>query len=408
MITNLSYKKTRMAIIIASVLKEPFACIFPLLPFFLLKDLHSASSEIVLLSMLRPVSAFFSFYFSEHVTRKSVTLKNAMIWSGLLSFAGFIPALLTDNSFFYIFGATVYMIFTRAQIPAWMEVIKTNISKEKWEKSFSLGSIISYSTGVLYTIIFSAMMDSYTMSWKIPFAFALILASAGIFFQAALIDNDHTVEKGSLGLKEKLYNPIKDSLILMREKREFRHFQWAFMIGGLGLMIIQPVIPIYFTTTLQIKYSNLMTAFCICKALGFVCTTPFWTRLLKSISHSGFVVMVLVGFALFSFLLIFSSITIECVFLSYFVYGVAQAGSHLIWHLSGPLFSGRESSARYSGVNIVMVGIRGLIGPLMGWILMQMLSAVSMFVTSMVLSLAGAAYYLYASMKKEVYYSITP
>ncbi len=400
MITNLSYKKTRLAIIIASILKEPFACIFPLLPFFLLKDLEAITSHIVLLSMLRPISAFFSFYFSEFVSRKSITLKSAILWSGVLASCGFIPALLTDDIFLYIFGATIYMIFTRAQIPAWMEVIKTNISKEKWEKSFSLGSIISYSTGVLYTILFARMMDSYPMAWKIPFALALGLGVIAIVVQAALIDNDQVIQKETFGLKDKLYSPIKDSFILMREKGEFRRFQWAFMIGGIGLMIIQPVIPIYFTGSLQIKYSDLMIAFCICKALGFVFTTPFWNTLLKRISHAMFVVLVLLGFALFSFLLVFSSLTLHSIFLAYFIYGVAQAGSHLIWHLSGPLFSGEESSSRYSGVNIVMVGVRGLIGPVIGWCLMQTIQPLSIFVMSMGLSLVGAGYYFFASTKK--------
>ena len=400
MITNLSYRKTRLSIILASILKEPFACIFPLLPFFLLKDLKADPSQIVLLAMLRPISAFFSFYFSEFVSRKSITLKSALLSSGLLATLGFIPALLTDNILLYIFGATTYMIFTRAQIPAWMEVIKTNISKEKWENSFSMGSIISYSTGVLYTIIFASMINNYKMAWKAPFALALALAVIAVFFQAALIDNDHKVQKGSFGIKDKLYTPIKDSFILMREKTEFRKFQWAFMIGGIGLMIIQPVIPIYFTKSLHLKYSDLMIAFCICKALGFVFTTPFWNILLKRISHAMFVVLVLFGFALFSFLLVFSSLNEQSIFFAYFIYGVAQAGSHLIWHLSGPLFSGMESSSRYSGVNIVMVGVRGLIGPVVGWCLMQTIPPVSIFILSMALSLLGAGYYFYASKKK--------
>ena len=56
-------------------------------------------------------------------------------------------------------------------------------------------------------------------------------------------------------------------------------------------------------------------------------------------------------------------------YLAYIVYGVAQGGSHLCWHMSGPIFARNENSAMFSSVNVVMVGIRGCIGPPLGGLL---------------------------------------
>ena len=54
---------------------------------------------------------------------------------------------------------------------------------------------------------------------------------------------------------------------------------------------------------------------------------------------------------------------------AFFMYGVGQGGSHLVWHMSGPHFSGKEESARYTGVNVAMAGLRGAVGPpLGGWL----------------------------------------
>jgi MFS family permease len=236
------------------------------------------------------------------------------------------------------------------------------------------------------------MLDKHPLAWKFPFFIGLALSLAAMFIQAALIDNDQIVQKGG-GLKIQLFNPLKDSVHLMIKNQEFRRFQWAFMIGGIGLMIIQPVIPIYFTQRLLVSYSDLMIAFSICKALGFVLTTPLWSGFLKSFSQRAFVGLVLLGFALFSFLLLFSSMTLYSLFFAYFIYGVAQAGSHLIWHLSALLFSENEPSSRYLGINTVMVGIRGLIGPMIGWFLMHTLSPPLIFTMSMAFSLMGAIYY---------------
>lgn len=43
-----------------------------------------------------------------------------------------------------------------------------------------------------------------------------------------------------------------------------------------------------------------------------------------------------------------------------------QGGSHLIWNMSGPHFAGKEESSRYTGVGVVMVGLRGAVGPPLG------------------------------------------
>jgi hypothetical protein len=37
-----------------------------------------------------------------------------------------------------------------------------------------------------------------------------------------------------------------------------------------------------------------------------------------------------------------------------------------VWNMSGPIFSGKENSSRYTGVNVVLAGLRGIIGPSMG------------------------------------------
>lgn len=393
MITTRSNNKTRLAILLAAVLKEPFTCLYTLLPFFLLRDLSALSLQIAILTTLKPVSSFFSFYYSELISRKAITLKRGMLLSGLLARIGFIPALLTDNASLYILGSTIYMIFSRAEIPAWMEIIKKNVSEERWQSSFSLGSVVSYSSGMLLTLLFASYVDVSAVIWKSFFALSLLLGAVGVLVQSLLVENDQQIVPLRATLKQSIFTPIKDAFSLMKEKKDFRRFQWSFMIGGFGLMIIQPVIPIYFSSVLDIKYSDLMVAFCVCKALGFVVTTPVWSSLLKKIHPSFFVLFVLFGFALFSFGLIFSSISINCIFLAYLVFGVAQAGSHLIWHLSGPLFSGEESSSRYSGVNIVMVGVRGLVGPLCGWLLLFVMDPIMIFALSMLLSLGGGIYY---------------
>ena len=34
-----------------------------------------------------------------------------------------------------------------------------------------------------------------------------------------------------------------------------------------------------------------------------------------------------------------------------------------MWNMSGPIFAGKEESSQYSGVNVVLVGVRGAVAP---------------------------------------------
>jgi len=390
MITKASNNKTTLAIVLSAILKEPFACLYILLPFFLLKDLEATAFQIVILTTLRPLVSIFSFYISEFITMKGMTLRSAVLWTGLLARIAFIPALFTENIWLYIFGSTLYMIFTRAEIPALMEVIKTNVERNKWERAFSAGSMISYTSGVFVTILFHNLIDARDWGWRLIFTLSLIFSVGAVIIQSLLIVNDKKTPQLSGG---GMIKPIKDVFILLKENHEFRKFQWAFMLGGVGLMIIQPVIPIYFSNTLSIKYSDLLIAFCVCKALGFVLTTPIWNKLLEKLPFNMFIFSILIGFSLFSFLLIFSAVSMQCIFLAYVLYGIAGAGSHLIWHLSGPMFSKQDASNRYTAVNVVMVGVRGLVGPFLGWCLLFIMDPIWIFAFSMFLCLTGGLYY---------------
>ncbi len=384
--------QTRRAILLSSILNEPFATLYPLLPFILLKNLNATPFQIVLLMMLKPISSIFSFYWSEKISQDRHSLKTNLIGAGLLARLPFLFALCFDNVSFLIGASTIYMLFSRAGIPAWMEILKLNLPDKVREKSFSFGSALGYAEGVFIAIGVGSLLDKSHLSWKIFFAIGIFFGLIVVVIQAFLpiaeiTPKERTKEK--LTLKETFIRPWLDCYELMKNRADFRRFQWAFMIGGFGLMVIQPVIPIFFTETLHISYRDLLIAFSICKGLGFVLTSSLWSRALSYFSVSKFTTIVLIGFALFPTLIALSLTSYVWVYVAYFVYGIAQAGSHIIWHLSGPLFAGGEKSSRYSGVNILMVGIRGFLGPPLGGLLVLWIGSVSVFVFSAILCISG-------------------
>lgn len=384
-------QRTRTSLILSSLIHEPFASLYPLLPFILIKNFKIAAFQIVLLTMLKPVASLFSFYWSEKVSQGRHSLKWNLLGAGLMARIPFIFALFFDNMWLLIGASTLYMLFLRASIPAWMEILKLNLPDRTRERYFAIGAAIGYAEGVLIAIGIGSLMDTYIDSWRFLFLGALLLGIIGVFIQAMLPiqEKSYAPSKEKMTYLESFVRPWRDCFNLMKKRSDFRRFQWAFMVGGLGLMIIQPVIPIYFAETLKLSYRDLMIAYSICKGLGFVITSPFWSRSMGTLSVGSFTSVVLGGFALFSLLITLGVYSSMWIYLAYFVYGIAQAGSHLIWHLSGPIFAQDEESSRFSGINIVMVGARGMVGPPLGGLLALLFGPIFVLYLSVIFCLGG-------------------
>lgn len=367
-----SGSRTRLAVLLSSLLHEPLSSLYPLLPFIFLHHCHATAFQIVLLTTLKPVSSIFSFYWSEKLSNNHHSGRWNLLGAGLLARLPLLLALFLDSTWFLLLATTLYMLFSRASVPAWMEILKINLPEEERKKVFSLGSALGYAEGVLIAIGIGSLLDHFDNSWKILFCGAIFLGLLALFLQV-LLPPKETPEKEAppveASWKSSFLKPWIDCIDLMKKRSDFRRFQWGFMICGFGLMIIQPVIPFFFTEALHISYRDLMIAFSICKGLGFVLSSPLWNQLLTKGSIRLFTSLVHIGFAIFPLLLALSLKSALWLYVAYLLYGIAQAGSHLIWHLSGPLFANEEMSARYSSVNVVLVGIRGLLGPPLGGLL---------------------------------------
>lgn len=347
--------------------------------------------------MLKPIVALFSFYWSSKVKKRRDLLRVNLLGAGILARFPLLICLYINNIWLLIISAALYMLFSRASIPAWMEVLKLNLPSKVREKLFSVGASVGYGTGILIAIGAGELLDYDISLWKTLYAASILLGLVGVIIQCSIpISGEKEVittssEKDNWSFTK----PWKDSLHLMRTRPDFSRFQMGFMAGGFALMLVQPVIPQFFDQVLHLSYKNLMIAYSICKGLGFVFTSSFWSLALVRISVSRFTGLVLFGFALFPLCILLAPMFHGWLYVAYIIYGIAQAGSHLIWHLSGPMFADHEDSSTYSGVNIIMVGLRGVIAPPLGALLSASLGIYYPLVASIVLCLIGISFLYY-------------
>lgn len=377
------------------ILCSPLEAIYVLLIFIASKDLNASLLQLAILASLKAAVSFFAFYISSFIHGKPQLIRKYLITLNLISS---IPCLLfpyVENVWFYVIAYGVYMLGLRAIYPAWIEILKRNLDLK------TLGSVISKGTSITYLItIFLPLLLSYWMDkdphiWKSLFFILALLQILNIFVIARLpLFSSQSTQKGPKDLS-KLFSPLREGWKLLINRKDFVKYQLLFFFGGAGILLIQPVLPVFFSQGLRLSYQELTLAISFCKGISFILTSPFWARFANNNS-----IYILNGFiniscCLFIAFMLASEINISWLFLAYLMYGTMQAGCELSWNLSGPLFSKECESSPYSSVNLACIGIRGFICPFVGQLIFSYSNFTFSFALAGLVCLLGVFYAFY-------------
>jgi MFS family permease len=277
-----------------------------------------------------------------------------------------------DNVWLILALAALFLTLYRGGTPLWMEVLRLNLPEQR-SQIFSRGLMAGYAEGVILAIAVGFLLDGDAQSWRWIFPLSALIGMGGVAFQARLSvpvdlqEAPRKVQKESL--KQAIVAPWIESWQLMRDHSPFRRFQWGFMVAGFGLMIMFPAFPLYFDDVLGLSYTELTIALAVCKGLGFALTSPWWGHRLERMHIYRFSALAFFLVGLFALGLILASWNVLWIYLAYLIYGIGQAGSELVWHLGGTMFSKERDSAPFTSVNVVMVGLRGCLAPPLGTLL---------------------------------------
>lgn len=369
---------------------------YALLVFILSKDLHATPLEITALIALKPIVSLFSPYWSCLVHKRPDRLRWNVIVASIIGHAPFFLFPWVKSPWFMIGAGAIFLMMKRGVIPSWMELLKRNLPEEKRHRTFSYGSVLSYLGGAILPILFGMWMDFDPFAWRLLFPITALLSLAGTLFLLRIPTDKAPLEKSPFALKAALIRPWKDAYHLFKTRPDFVRYQLGFMLGGGGLMIMQPALPSFFLGELGLSYTMLATALATCKGIGFALTSRIWAGWMDRLSIFRFSALVTVLAALFPLMLLCAKWHLAWIYAAYLIYGVMQAGSELSWHLSGPLFARHEESSPYSSVNIVTVGLRGLIAPLCGSLLCTQFSSYPVLLLGGVLCLLASLQLTYA------------
>lgn len=367
----LRFSRTRLAVLWTSVLNEPLWTLYSLFAFILHKDLQATALQIGLLTMLKPMVSLFSMYWSTHIAKRPQKLLANVVWAGILSRVSFFFFPFIESPWILIGSVVFYMMLSRGGMPAWVEILKLNLPDKQRGTIYSYGSAFGYIEGVVLAVGIGYMLDHYHEAWRILFPISAIIGIVGVFLQSRipLQELPKYNSKEKLSVKAHITKPWKEAFSLLKENRGFRGFQWGIMLCGFGIMVIQPALPLFFMDYLHLSYTDLAIALSIWKGIGFAVTSPFWGKWFGLVNIYKFSSIIFLFMGFFPMLLLVAPVNVIWLYVAYLAYGIAQAGCHLSWNLSGPLFARDQDSSLFSSVNILMVGLRGSFVPPIGSLL---------------------------------------
>lgn len=361
---------TRRAILGSSLLSEPLQTVYSYIPFLLYKDLGATALAVTVLTMLKPMVSILALYWSAPSQGPGKKLLSTVWWSGFLGRAPFLFFFWVQSPWLVVLSAAFYMLTYRGAAPAWMELLRQNLPTHERSRTYAIGAALAYLEGVLLAIGFGLLLDAQVSSWRWIFPCSAVVGILGTVVQLWTPERESFSNTDEMPkTKISFLSPWKQAWELVKRRPDFRQFQIGYMLCGGGLMLMQPALPLFFVDTLGITYTDLAIALSVCKGLGFFLSSRLWAEYLNRSDIFIFSGAICTLFALFPFFLWMAQWGMTWLYAAYFLYGVAQAGSHLSWNLSGPLFSGDEPSAQYTAVNVVTVGLRGTALPMIGgWV----------------------------------------
>lgn len=441
--TQPSCKKALKALVWEGVLCEPLAFMVQLLPFIMVKELGASEFLVALYIALKPASALFSVYCVSLFAPVFSRYYRYLISTGVLSRFLFCLFPIFTLGFFrpaasilVLLSMAIYMMLYRAAMPMWHELVRIKIpDKEKRAKALSLSSTLGYLLGVFLSFALGSLLQSQPKLWSLFFLASALIGGAFVWLQSRIPQIDHFPQKSfppestQLGKKSALaifLDPLFNAAKLLKAHRPFFYFQVGFTLCGASIMMIYAVMAHFFVEKLLINYTQISLAIACFRALGYLFTSRLWAlslskepdsmasenkpskdlfdnkeEITRFFSTSRFVFLAVALFPVFLLLsATFPSFRLFFLYSAFFFYGTGLAGNHLVWHLSPAAFSSskKECSASYTQVQLLAVGLRGMLFPQIGAVLGFYLGVETLLLLSSILSIC-AAWWMHACLQ---------
>ncbi|MBN2081072.1 MFS transporter [bacterium] len=402
-----------------SALSGVMGGVFTLAAFVLTKTFDATTMQVGFFTQMSVIVLLLGIVGAELVEGRDK--RPFILWLGLLSRGAFLLFLFCYSAWSFMLISGIFFLFNALVMPAVFSMWQSNVSSEArnrlWGLAVTITTIVSMG---------SAYLAGKLLDWDHT-SFRWVFAGAGVLAMLAIVILTISPLRGlyklnkppePLSLKRLFVQPVRGFFALLATDRKYAGFEGAFMLYGLALMVLFPVIPIYMDEVAGMGYAQAGIASGI---LGQVCViflAPVWGRLMDRTGAMFLCMTVMAILVLFPSILLlglfasqsvplaefigalltvaprsashllvalWSHGPIAAVYVGYFIFGIAMSGINVAWSLAPVAFAGNKDASGYSGAHVTLTGVRGMIGPLAGALVLKYMGFTPVLVISAML-----------------------
>lgn len=351
------------------------------------KVLFATDFEITLIGVLANATILLSFFITYYFANRSKK------W---LLFGGFLMGRFIFLGAFFIRSAPVFLIFLffyQALFAVQLPVVNNffpHFFKEKSGLAF----------GIFRSLLMVLMMATTLTVGKIldinPAFFTMILsfiALTGAVTYAIFFWLESKIDYSPLETHpaaQKIH--FRESVAEIWNNKGFIIFEVIFMIYGLAFMILVPTVPLFMLKVLKLSYFEMAQAQGVYAQIFMILTIPFAGKIYDRIAIwkvGIFSMGILVFYPLFFLAANYTGLKILA-FGGLLFYSLGLSGLTILWNLGCMHFSKGQNFFIYQGFHTSLTGVRGLIGPLVGYFLIRQFGFHVNFIVTALLFLAAA------------------
>lgn len=341
------------------------------------KTLLASPAWITLLTMTMPLANFTSIWWARLLVGRDQRriIMAAGIAMGLTMATAWVMTSIVHLVVMYLVCSLLIALATTAENRA----LQQHIPSTRIGRLFgAAGALRAVSAAVV------AFAAGYTMQ-QFEGAYRHVYVVSGLIGALALWQLG-SIRTGSNGRDapeplnaQLLLAPLSKVCALLARRRDYLRFEAAFMLYGFAFMMSLPVAPLYLVQKLGFDYAGFGTARGLVFSLALAAGVLLFGRLFdRSTPHRmaalAFLLLAFYPPALIAAERLPEGGRIAMAMAAFVIFGFGMGATLVVWSLSSLRFAGSEDAGLYHSVHIAATGVRGLIGPPLGYLIMSLWS----------------------------------
>lgn len=299
----------------------------------------------------------------------------------------FLGSFLIDSSGLFLAFLFLYHALFAVQTPILNSFFQSHIGSRRGQ-AFAVTRMALMALSIISALTVGALLDADPKMF--PWLLSAVALSGTVTY-AIFINLDAGID-----YRSRAAGSLRSALAgfrTMLANREFLMFETVFMTYGMAFMLMVPAVPLMLLNVLGFSFFQMAQATGLYAQALIMVLLPLaglvydridiwrlWTASLALLL--GYPLLMMAAYFGRSPALAYSSLVF---------YSLGVTGVLVLWNLGSLRFAGQGDSLIYQGFHVTLTGIRGLAGPLLGYLLISRVGFPAVFLASAgLLLLAGA------------------